>query len=222
MTSTPFHEGAVRGLLDRPEGPLQDGLVIAHGAGGDSRMPLLAALAQAFAAEGLCVLRCDLPFRQKRPHGPPSPSTAAADRAGLKEALAAMRAIAPGRLFLGGQSYGGRQASILAAEEPGLSDALLLLSYPLHPPGKPEHMRTAHFSSLRTPALFVHGPHDPFASSAELRAALALIPAPVSLAEIEGAGHDLLRGKFDAGKLVVEPFFELVTWPTGRIREGRK
>lgn len=210
MTATPFHEGAVRGFLDRPDGPLQDGLVLTHGAGGDCRMPLLAAVARAFCAAGVCVLRCDLPFRQRRPHGPPSPSTAAADRAGLKEALAAMRAIVPGRLFLGGQSYGGRQASMLAAEEPGLAAALLLLSYPLHPPGKPEQVRTAHLPGLRTPALFVHGPRDPFASSAELRAALTLIPEPVSLVEIEGAGHDLLRGKFDA-KLVVEPFFALVT-----------
>jgi uncharacterized protein len=222
LNTTPFNEGAVCGFLDRPEGPLQDGLVLTHGAGGDSRMPLLAAVAQAFVAQGVCVLRCDLPFRQKRPHGPPSPSTAAADRAGLKEALATLRTIVPGHLFLGGQSYGGRQASMLAAEEPGLSHALLLLSYPLHPPGKPEQLRTAHFPSLRTPALFVHGPRDPFASSAELRAALAPIPAPVSLVEIEGAGHDLLRGKFDAAKLVVEPFLALLTSRSGRIREARK
>jgi predicted alpha/beta-hydrolase family hydrolase len=208
-------------MLHRPDGPPRDGLVLAHGAGGDSRMPLLAAVAEAFVARGLCVLRCDLPFRQKRPHGPPSPSTAAADRAGLKEALAALRTIAPGRLFLGGQSYGGRQASMLAVEEPTLCDALLLLSYPLHPPGKPEQMRTGHFASLRTPTLFVHGPHDPFASSSELGAALALIPAPVSLVEIEGAGHDLLRGKFDAGKLVAEPFFDLVTSRSGRTGEAR-
>jgi len=157
------------------------------------------------------VLRCDLPFRQKRPHGPPSPSTAAADRAGLKNAVAAMQAIVPGRVFLGGQSYGGRQASMLASEEPGLAAALLLLSYPLHPPGKPEQPRTAHFPALRTPSLFVHGPRDPFASTAELRAALALIPAPVALAEIPDAGHDLLRGAFDVAGLVAEPFRKFVS-----------
>src|SRR5208283_483441 len=112
---------------------------------------------------GVCVLRYDLPFRQKRPHGPPSPSTSAADREGLRDAVAAMRAIVPGRVFLGGQSYGGRQASMLAAECPQLAAALLLLSYPLHPPGKPEQPRTAHFPALRTPSLFVHGPRDPFA-----------------------------------------------------------
>jgi uncharacterized protein len=208
--STPFDEGSVRGFLDRPAGALGDGLVLTHGAGGDSRMSLLAAVAGAFAAAGVCVLRCDLPFRQRRPHGPPSPSTAAGDRAGLRDAVAAMRDIVPGRVFLGGQSYGGRQASMLAAEAPELAAGLLLLSYPLHPPGKPERPRTEHFPALRTPSFFVHGPRDPFATTDELRAALASIPAAVEMVEIAEAGHDLARGAFDVAALVVEPFRKLV------------
>jgi predicted alpha/beta-hydrolase family hydrolase len=211
--SAEFREGAVRGFLDRPAGPFQDGLVLTHGAGGDSRMALLAALARVFASAGVCVLRCDLPFRQRRSHGPPSPSGAAADRAGLKDAVAAMRTLAPGRVYLGGQSYGGRQATMLAAEEPALASGLLLLSYPLHPPGKPESPRTAHFPALRTPAFFVHGKHDPFASTEELRTALGLIAAPVALAEIENARHDLMRGAFDVARLVVEPFLRFTTAP---------
>src|SRR5512133_1293485 len=99
-----FYEGAVRGFLHRPEQASADGLVLTHGAGGNAGMPLLAAVAEAFAAAGVTVLRCDLPFRQKRPHGPPSPAGAAGDRAGLREAVAAVRAIVPGRIFLGGQS----------------------------------------------------------------------------------------------------------------------
>ena len=208
--STPFDEGSVRGFLARPAGALGDGLVLTHGAGGDSRMALLVAVAGAFAAAGVCVLRCDLPFRQRRPHGPPSPATAAGDRAGLRSAVAAMRTIVPGRVFLGGQSYGGRQASMLAAEAPELAAGLLLLSYPLHPPGKPERPRTEHFPALRTPSLFVHGPRDPFATTDELRAALASIPAPVEMVEIAEAGHDLARGAFDAAGLVVEPFLRFV------------
>ena len=209
--SAPLHEGSVRGYLDRPKGEPRAGLVLTHGAGGDSSMALLVAVGKAFAAAGVYVLRCDLPFRQKRPHGPPSPSTAAGDRAGLKEAVAAMHEIVPGPVYLGGQSYGGRQASMLAAEEPDLAAALLLLSYPLHPPGKPEQQRTAHFPALRTPVLVVHGPRDPFASTEELRAALELIPAAVSLVEVPDAGHDLLRGAFDAAGLIVEPFRKLVS-----------
>jgi uncharacterized protein len=207
--STPFEQGPVRGLLDRPGAEPVAGLVLAHGAGGDCRMPLLAAVAGAFVRAGVAVLRIDLPFRQKRPRGAPSRSDAAADRAGLREAVAALGALVPGRVFLGGQSYGGRQASMLTAEAPETAPALLLLSYPLHPPGKPDTLRTAHFPALRTPALFVHGARDPFASEAELRAALALIPAQTELVELPRAGHELARGAFDADTLVAAPFLRL-------------
>lgn len=157
-------------------------------------MALLIAVAAAFTAEGYTVLRCDLPFRQKRPQGPPSPSGAAADRAGLRDAVGVMRSIVNGRVVLGGQSYGGRQATMLAAEEAGLADALLLLSYPLHPPGKPEQLRTAHFPALRTDAVFVQGAKDPFGSVDEMREALKLIPARTQFIEIARVGHDLGRG----------------------------
>ena len=78
----------------------------------------------------------------------------------------------PTRVGLGGHSYGGRQASMLAADEPGLARSLLLLAYPLHPPNRPAELRVAHFPRLHTPALFVHGTTDPFGSVAELRRAL--------------------------------------------------
>jgi hypothetical protein len=86
---------------------------------------------------------------------------------------------------------------MLAAEEPGLVSGLLLLSYPLHPPDKRQQPRTAHFASFRTPAVFVHGTKDPFGTIDELQAALALIPAPTRLIAVEGAGHELKKGKFD-------------------------
>jgi hypothetical protein len=89
---------------------------------------------------------------------------------------------------------------MLAATQPGLSAALLLLSYPLHPPKQPENKRTAFFPELRIPALFVHGTQDPFASLEELRDAMALIPAPTDLLPVEGAAHDLAR----AADLAVE------------------
>ena len=102
-----------------------------------------------------------------------------------------MRASVDGRVTVGGHSYGGRQASMLAAEQPGLIDALLLLSYPLHPPKKPEQLRTAHFPDLRTPALFVHGARDPFATSEELAAAVAAIPVKTKVLTLDRAGHEL-------------------------------
>ena len=94
---------------------------------------------------------------------------------------------------------------MLAAEHATLCDALLLLSYPLHPPNKPAQMRTQHFPHLRTPALFVQGTNDPFGSIEELKLAIALIPSRTELAQVAGAGHDLHRGRFDILQLVVEP-----------------
>jgi predicted alpha/beta-hydrolase family hydrolase len=170
-------------------------LLLTHGAGSNRNAPLLVALANAFAEHQIEVVRYDLPYRQERPHGPPRPGDSAKDREGLRQEIIKLREKHAGQIWLGGQSYGGRQASILAAETPTLADRLLLLSYPLHPPGKPSQLRTAHFSMLQTPALFVHGSRDPFGTLDELKTALALIPAPVRLLEVEGAGHDLGRDR---------------------------
>jgi predicted alpha/beta-hydrolase family hydrolase len=185
----------VRGFLHLPETPNNDGLSLTHGAGSNAQAPLLIALAETFCAAGFTLLRCDLPYRQSRSFGPPGPGDAARDRAGLKNAIAAMSTFSA-RLFLGGHSYGGRQSSMLAAEDSALVKALLLLSYPLHPPRKPEQQRTQHLPDLRTPALFVSGTRDPFGSIAELQQALKMIPAKTKLLAIEGAGHDLgFKGK---------------------------
>ena len=188
-------EPAVRGFLHEPARPNTDALFLTHGAGANCQSKLLTAVANAFADAGYLVLRCDLPFRQSRPHGPPFPAMAARDREGLRRAVDVLRPHTAGRIFLGGHSYGGRQATMLAAGQPQLAAGLLLLSYPLHPPRKPAELRTAHFPQLNTPALFVHGSRDPFGSHQEMRSALALLPAQKMLLEIEGAGHDLLGKK---------------------------
>ena len=190
-----------------PETPNGDALVLSHGAGSNAQAPLLIALAETFSANDFTVLRCDLPYRQSRSFGPPGPGDAARDRAGLKNALAAMRKTCSGRLLLGGHSYGGRQSSMLCAElskeDPDLVSALLLLSYPLHPPRKPEQQRTQHLPDLRTPTLFVHGTRDPFSSTPEFEQALKMIPGKTRLLEVEGAGHDLgFKGKTKNGDLV--------------------
>ena len=186
---------AVRGFLHLPAQANGDALILTHGAGANCQSKLLLAVSDAFAEAGFTVLRCNLPFRQSRPYGPPFPASAAQDREGLRRAVAVLRQRISGRIFLGGHSYGGRQATMLAAEQPQLVEGLLLLSYPLHPPRKPEAPRTAHFPSLTTPALFVHGSRDPFGSLDEMKAALKLIPSQPPLLEIEGAGHELLPKK---------------------------
>jgi predicted alpha/beta-hydrolase family hydrolase len=181
--------------LHRPSQSPRDALVLTHGAGGNAQSAVLIALAEAFAGAGFAVLRCDLPFRQKRPYGPPRPGDAAHDREGLQNAVAAMRKLTPGRIFLGGQSYGGRQASMLCAEEK-TADGLLLLSYPLHAPSRPDQPRTQHLPRIEVPVLFVHGTRDPFGSIDEIEAASKLIPAKTKLLPVEGAGHDLgFKGK---------------------------
>jgi uncharacterized protein len=188
-----FESGGVRGVLHRPERPNGDAFALTHGAGSNCNAPLLQTLARAFAAAGYAVLRYDLPFRQQHPKGPPFPAAAARDREGVGQAVAAIRQFAPGRIIAGGHSYGGRQTAMAVAEKAALADALLLLSYPLHPPNRPEQMRTSFFPDLRTPALFVHGTTDGFATAEELRVAVALIPARTELLAVQGAGHDLKK-----------------------------
>ena len=200
----------IRGFLHTPDTPTAEVLILTHGAGGNAQAPLLRALADAFSNAGITVLRCNLPYRQLRPFGPPGPGDAARDRAGLKNAVAAMastmnaggNASAPSRIYLAGHSYGGRQSSMLCAEEPDLVAGLLLLSYPLHPPRKPEQQRTQHLPDLHTRTLFVQGTRDPFASIPELQQALKMIPAKTKLLLVEGAGHDLgFKGKATRAEL---------------------
>jgi uncharacterized protein len=186
---------AVRGFLHRAVAANGDGIVLTHGAGANCASPLLITLANAFCESGITVLRCDLPFRQRRPKGPPQPGSAKDDQEGLRRSVGSMKKIVGGRVFLGGHSYGGRQGTMLAAAEPGLTDGLLLLSYPLHPPQKPTQLRTTHFPDLRTAALFVHGDRDSFGSIEEMRAALEFIPARTRLFVVEHAGHELLSAK---------------------------
>src|SRR5580704_368085 len=191
---TPFDDLAdppVRGFLHAPSAPSGNAIVLTHGAGANCQSKLLIEMSDAFAAAGFTVLRFDLPFRSERPTGPPRPGSAARDREGLRRAVELMKERQRGPIFLGGHSYGGRQSTMLAAEDSQLVDALLLLSYPLHPPRKPEQLRTSHFPKLKTPALFVRGTRDEFGTITELESALKLIPAAHALHEVEGAGHDL-------------------------------
>jgi uncharacterized protein len=187
---------AVRGFIHSPANPNGDALILTHGAGSNCTAPLLVAISETFAGHGYVVLRCDLPFRQARRIGPPFPGNAERDRAGLRNAVAVLRKNVAGRIFLGGHSYGGRQATMLCAAEPDLVSGLLLLSYPLHPPRKPEQLRIQHLPGLRMPSLFVHGSRDPFGSLEEMANALQLIHAKTELMKVEGAGHDLgFKGK---------------------------
>lgn len=206
QTTIHIDESGVRGFLHTPAQPTGDAIVLSHGAGLNCQSPLLVSLADAFSNAGIAILRIDLPFRQLRSYGPPS-GNGERDRAGIAHALEFMRSKAK-RLFAGGHSYGGRQTTMVLAERPELAAGLLLLSYPLHPPKKPDKPRTAHFPKLQAPALFAHGTRDELGSTAEMTEALKLIPSRTQLLTIDGAGHELLsaKNKNDLPQKVVEAF----------------
>ncbi len=200
MPPIPFiddsRDPAIRGFLHSSPNPNGDALILTHGAGSDSNSPLLVALSEMFCSHGYSLLRFDLPSRHEGRTGPLLPAAQERDRAGLRNAVAAMQQKVSGRILLGGHSYGGRQATMLCAADQELVAGLLLLSYPLHPPRKPDQLRIQHLPNLRTPSLFIHGTRDPFGSTEELKKALSLIPAKTELMEIQGAGHDLgFKGK---------------------------
>ena len=180
---------AIGAVVHRPAGDPAGVLLLTHGAGGSRDSPLLVHICDEWAGRGFLALRYNLPYRRRRPKGPPSGS-ATADRAGVAEAIATARALAHGPLIVGGHSYGGRLTSMAVADG-AVVDGLRLFSYPLHPPGKPDRLRTEHFGSIHAPTVFTHGTRDPFGSIDELRAAATLIPAPVEIVEITGARHDL-------------------------------
>ena len=216
MPVQPFDFAAdprVRGFLHTPDRSAGDALILTHGAGANCESPLLIALANAFCEAGMTVLRCDLPFRQLRPHGPPPPGSASRDQQGLRNAVESLHAQVAGRIFLGGHSYGGRQATMLAASQPDLAAGLLLLSYPLHPPKRPQQLRTAHFPQLRTPAIFFHGSRDGFGTQEEMTEALKLIPAQTELVPVQSAGHELLSAKNreELPRRIVEEFAKFVS-----------
>jgi predicted alpha/beta-hydrolase family hydrolase len=180
----------IYGWLHRPAKTAIGAIGITHGAGSNCQSPLLIGVADAFAERGFAALRYNLPYRQARPQGPPS-GKAAQDREGVRQVARWLQEQFPGPLYLSGHSYGGRQTSMAAAEDPALCHTLLLLSYPLHPPKQQEKLRTEHFPALRLPVLFVHGTKDEFGTVAELKQACTATPARTHIQALEGNGHSL-------------------------------
>ena len=183
-------------------------LVLAPGASASRDHPSLVSIDDAVRAapglSGIVVERIDLP-KGKAERAVPVVVAAAA-------ALASAPA-SDGRVFLGGRSFGGRVCSMaVAAGEVPSAAGLVLISYPLHPPGKPAQLRTEHFPSLRVPCLFVSGSRDAFvgADPARLEDATALIPGEVTHVWIEGGDHGLRRKDAEVAAAVVD-------WLTGFV-----
>jgi predicted alpha/beta-hydrolase family hydrolase len=193
----------IAGVAHEPSGTPSGVVVLTHGAGGSRESLLLQRICDEWARRGWLAVRYNLPYRRRRPKGPPSGS-AATDRAGIVEAISVCRGLADGPLIAGGHSYGGRQTSMVVASGEAPVDILTLFSYPVHPPGKPERARTEHLPDIAVPTVFTHGTSDPFGTIAELRAAAALIAAPAEVVEITGARHDLGSKTLDVPALSVD------------------
>lgn len=198
----------IAGVAHQPDGDPAGVVVLTHGAGGSREAPLLKRLCDQWAARGWLAVRYNLPYRRRRPKGPPSGS-AKADQAGVLEAITIARALADGPVIAGGHSYGGRMTSMAVADQTADIAVLTLFSYPLHPPGKPERARTEHLPRIAVPTVFTHGTADPFGSIDELRSAAALIGAPAEVVEITGARHDLASKTLDVPALAVEAALRL-------------
>lgn len=193
---------AIAGVAHAPAGATTGIVVLTHGAGGSRESPMLVRLCDQWAVRGWLAVRYDLPYRRRRPKGPPSGS-AAADQAGVVEAVALARARTDGPVLAGGHSYGGRMTSVAVAD--GLAvDVLTLFSYPLHPPGKPDRARTEHLPLITVPTVFTHGTSDPFGTIDEVRAAALLISAHTEVVEVTGARHDLGSKTLDVPALAIE------------------
>jgi predicted alpha/beta-hydrolase family hydrolase len=163
-------------------------LLLTPGAGSSRDHPSLVAIEEAVAP--LPVERMDFPYRiagRRAPDRAPVLVQAVVDGA---RQLVQRAHVRPDRVVLGGRSMGGRMCSMAVAD--GLPAAgLVLVSYPLHPPGRREKLRIEHLPRVDVPVLFVSGTKDPFATPDELTAAVAAIPGPVTLEWLEGKGHDL-------------------------------
>ena len=193
---------AIAGVAHAPAGEATGIVLLTHGAGGNRESPMLIRLCDEWAARGWLAVRYDLPFRRRRPKGPPSGS-AASDQAGVGEAVALARSLTTGPVLVGGHSYGGRMTSMAVAD--GLAvEVLTLFSYPLHPPGKPERARTEHLPRITVPTVFTHGTSDPFGTIDEIRSAAALVAGPTEVVEVTGARHDLGSKTLNVPALAVD------------------
>jgi predicted alpha/beta-hydrolase family hydrolase len=193
---------AIAGVAHAPAGEATGVVLLTHGAGGNRESPMLVKLCDEWAARGWLAVRYDLPFRRRRPKGPPSGS-AASDQAGVGEAVELARSLSTGPVLVGGHSYGGRMTSTAVAD--GLAvEALTLFSYPLQPPGKPERARTEHLPRITVPTVFTHGTSDPFGTIDEIRSAAALVTGPTEVVEVTGARHDLGSKTLNVPALAVD------------------
>jgi predicted alpha/beta-hydrolase family hydrolase len=160
----------------------------------------LVAIDECLSEQGIAVERVEFPGQAAGRRRTDPPEVCAETVRDAAEALAQRLSVSTGHVAIGGRSFGGRMCSMAAAG--GLEvAALVLVSYPLHPPGQPERLRTSHFPALHMPCLFVSGRRDAFAAPEELERETAAIPGDVTLVVIDG-DHSLRRTEHEAAAAV--------------------
>ena len=173
-------------------------LILAHGAGAGQTSRFMVNFAEALAARGVDVLTFNFLYIEQKRKVPDRPDVLEACYRAVVEAARNYAPFAGNKVFIGGKSMGGRIASQLAAAGDTTAAAisgLVLLGYPLHPPGRPEQLRVAHLPDIRVPVLVVQGERDPFGSPDELRPHFAKVAAPVVVNVIERGDHSLAPPK---------------------------
>lgn len=164
-------------------------LVLAHGAGAGQRHPVMVSTARGLAERGIDVVTFDFPYMAERRRAPDrAPVLEESFRAAIEAARGWSRA---GRLFIGGKSMGGRIATHLGAQGVEGLHGIVVLGYPLHPPGKPEQLRVAHLPDITAPVLIVQGERDAFGTPAELAPHIDAMQAAVTLHVVTGGDHSL-------------------------------
>lgn len=200
---------AIAGVAHEPSGTPAGVVMLTHGAGGNRDSPLLIRICDEWARRDWLAVRYNLPYRQRRPKGPPSGS-AKADQAGIVAAIELAHTLGPGPVIAGGHSYGGRMTSMVLSERAADVEVLTLFSYPVHPPGKPERARTEHLPGIAVPTVFTHGSADPFGTLDEVAAAAALVSGRTEVVAITGARHDLGSKTLDVPALAVDAALRLL------------
>ncbi len=176
------------------------GLILTPGSSARRNHPSLMAVDDVVSARGIVVERIEFPSQAAGKRRPDSEDVCVATIRDASAELAERLGVAPSQLALGGRSMGGRMCSIAVAKGLGAA-ALVLISYPLHPPGRPERLRTAHFPQLDVPCLFVSGRRDAFGTPAELEEETAAIPGEVTLVLIDG-DHSLRKRESEVADIV--------------------
>ena len=201
-------------------------LILAHGAGAGQRSPFLVSFARALAARGLEIVTFNFPYTEQHRRVPDRRPVLDACYAAVIDAVRQHVASARAALFIGGKSMGGRIATHVAAADPALPVAgLVLLGYPLHPPGRPSERRDAHLAGVRRPMLIIQGSRDTFGMPAEFAPLMsALLPAP-TMHIVEAGDHSFKIGR--GGKAAQENVHDdvqrtIVDWIAEVRRAGRE